>query len=83
MDELASLKNIGTKTAQWLTEVGINTPQELHAIGAVEAWKRLEATPHKLSLVGLYALQGAILDIHWNALPDDMKADLRRQIGRE
>lgn len=83
MENLASLKNIGQKTAQWLTEVGISTSQALHDIGAVEAWKRLDVNQRTLSLVGLYALQGAIWDIHWNTLPDDMKADLRRQIGRD
>ncbi|MDX1995016.1 MAG: TfoX/Sxy family DNA transformation protein [bacterium] len=35
----------------------------------------------ELTLVGLYALQGAVLDVHWNSLPPDMKDELRTQVA--
>ena len=80
-DELLTIKNIGPKTISWLHEVGIHTQADLEDLGAVEAYKRLKAAfPHKVSLNALYALQGAILNIHWNALPPDMKADLIAQV---
>ena len=83
MSELAQLKNIGEKTASWLIACGIETPEDLHQLGAVEAWERVSRKYPQMTLVGLYALQGAILDIHWNDLPPDMKAELRAAVGAE
>lgn len=80
-DELPAIRNLGPKTSEWLHEVGIHTLDDLEVVGAVEAYKRLKtAFPHKVSLNALYGLQGAILHIHWNALPPDMKAELRAQV---
>lgn len=77
---LAQLKNIGDKTAAWLEDAGIHTAEDLHRLGALETWRRVREVHPEISLVGLYALQGAVLDIHWNALPADMKADLRAAV---
>lgn len=79
-DELARLKNIGKTSAQWLHEAGIHSLADLEDVGAVEAWRRVKALyPNRVSLLILYALQGALLNLHWNALPPDMKADLKAQ----
>jgi len=78
--ELSKLKGIGPKTTEWLNDIGVDTLVDLEALGVVEVYKRLKrAYPHKVSLNALYGLQAAILGIHWNALPLDMKAELRAQ----
>lgn len=83
-DNLPKIKNIGPKTLSWLHEIGVHTQADLEDLGAVEVYKRLKAAfPHKVSLNALYGLQGAILGIHWNALPPDMKADLKAQVQNE
>ena len=70
--------NIGPVTAGWLREVGIHTLDELEEIGSIEAWRRIkERYPGAVSLVGLYALEGALLGVRWNNLPPDIKAQLR------
>ena len=75
---LSSLMNIGSATERWLNEVGIYTEGDLEAVGAVEAWTRLKrARPDEVTLVGLYALQGALLGIPWNALPEDLKERIK------
>lgn len=75
------IKNMGPKTRLWLRDIGIHTLADLEALGAVEAYRRLKASrPHQVSLNALWGLQGAILNIHWNALPSDMKADLKAQV---
>ena len=75
---LSALKNLGPATENRLREVGIHTPDELEALGALEAYCRVKlANPRETSLVLLYALQGALLDLHWNALPSDMKEQLK------
>ena len=82
-DDLQTVRNIGPKTISWLHAVGIHTQAELEDLGAVEAYKRLKAAfPDKVSLNALYGLQGAILNIPWNALPLDMKADLIAQVKK-
>ena len=80
MADLASMKNIGERTASWLNEAGIYTPERLAEIGAVEAYRKVKRVQPGMSLVGLYALQGAILDIHWNDLSPDMKQALRQAV---
>jgi DNA transformation protein len=75
------IRNIGAKTSEWLREIGIHSLAEIEDLGAVEVYKRLKrAFPHRVSLNALYGLQAAILNIHWTALPPDMKADLKAQV---
>lgn len=75
------IRNMGPKTKVWLNEIGIHTLQDLEAIGAVEAYRRLKASrPQEVTLNALWGLQGAVLNLHWNALPPDMKAELKAQV---
>ena len=84
MASLASLRNIGPKSTQWLKSVGIQTAEDLSEVGAVEAYLRVKAAyPDKVSLNMLYALQGALIGLPWNELPPDIKADLCVAAGEE
>ena len=83
MTALSKLRNIGTVSAGWLESVGIQSRDDLEAIGAVEAYRRVKlAFPDRVSLNMLYALQGALLDIPWDLLPDDMKAELKARLDK-
>ena len=80
MTAVESLKNIGPTSASWLEGVGIHTAADLAEVGVVEAYLRVKrAYPERVSLNLLYALQGALLDIRWNLVPDDMREMLRQQ----
>jgi DNA transformation protein len=80
MTRLRDLKNIGPRTESWLHAIEVHSLDDLERLGAVEVYRRLrEHFPNRVSLNALYALQGAILNLHWNALPPDMKAELRQQ----
>ena len=75
---MTAIKNMGTKTRVWLHEIRIDTLEDLEAIGAVEAYQRLKASrPTEISLNMLWGLQGALLDIRWNMITPDMKAELK------
>lgn len=77
MRALLGLKNIGPKTVGWLEAVGIRDKDDLIAAGAVEVYIRLKHTfPEHVSLVALWALQGAIMGLPFNEIPDDVKTDL-------
>jgi predicted flap endonuclease-1-like 5' DNA nuclease len=80
---IASLKNLGPTTARDLAEVGVATFAQLQEVGPVDAWHRLnELRPKQYSLVGLYALAGALLDKEWKELPPDYRTQLRDEAAK-
>ncbi len=81
MDKLLHLKNIGRTSALWLKTVGIHNLDDLKSIGPAEAFKRINNRGIRTSKVLLYALQGAILDLHWNDIPEELKQQLCQQVG--
>lgn len=74
--ELLQLKNLGMATVNILQAIGINNYNELQEIGSVEAYRRIKARDISVSKVMLYALEGALMDVHWNDLPPDLKQQL-------
>ena len=77
--ELLQLKNLGMASVNILHAIGINTYADLKRVGAVEAYRRIKARDINVSKVMLYALQGALMNVHWNDLETDMKAQLVRE----
>jgi len=75
------MKNMGPKSSEWLASVGIHTLDDVASLGVVETYKRVKAAyPEKVSLNLLYGLQAALLDLPWNELPPDIKAELKKQV---
>lgn len=77
--DLLELKNLGNTSINWLRAIGVNSCDDLKAIGPVEAYARIKQRDIKVSKVLLYALQGALCDTHWNDLPSQMKEQLLEQ----
>lgn len=80
--ELRQLKNIGPTVAKRLNAIGVHTRADLERLGAPEAYKRLRAqtlgtTP---KCYYLYSLHGALLDVHWDDLPNTLKEALSREV---
>lgn len=74
---MSSMRNIGPASSRWLAAVGIESLEDLERVGAVEAFRRVrEIEPAKASLNLLWALQGALMDIHWTDVPDEIKQSL-------
>ena len=73
---LKDLKNLGPTSQQMLIQAGINTPQELAALGPVAAYLKVKACGVTASLNLLYAMYGALNDCHWTAIPADEKQQL-------
>ena len=72
------LKNIGPASVRQLREVGVEDEASLRKLGALAAYHRLKhAFPREISLVMLYALEGALRDCHWNHLPPGVKENLQ------
>ncbi|PAU55879.1 competence protein TfoX [Pseudomonas sp. PIC25] len=79
-DELQHLKNLGKTSAQWLHAVGIHNASDLRRLGSVGAYRAVRARGFRASKVLLYAIEGALLDVHWNDLPPAHKAALIGQL---
>jgi DNA transformation protein and related proteins len=70
------LRNIGPKSSAWLRQVGLRSQEDLAAVGSVEAFMRVKRAGFRPSLNLLYALEGALLDCHWQQLPEDRRGEL-------
>lgn len=79
-DELQQLKNLGKTSAQWLHAAGIHSESDLRRLGSVDAYRAVKARGFRASKVLLYAIEGALLNVHWNELPPAHKADLNQQL---
>ncbi len=80
LEALTSLKNIGDKSARRLLQAGIESREEIDALGAVEVFKRLRVH-YPASLTMLWALQGALLDLPYYQIPADIKSTLLDELG--
>ncbi len=72
------LRNIGPKSAAWLRQVGLRSQEDLREAGSIEAFMRIKRAGFRPSLNLLYALEGALLDCHWQQLPDERRDALLR-----
>ncbi|MDG1580782.1 TfoX/Sxy family protein [Pseudomonas sp. GOM6] len=82
-DELQHLRNLGKTSAQWLHAVGIHNASDLRRLGSVDAYRAVRARGFRASKVLLYAIEGALLDVHWNELSPDLKAQLNGQLDEQ
>lgn len=78
---LRDLRNLGPASERMLQEAGIDSPEQLDALGAVEAYRRAVAAGGRPSLNLLWALEGALLDLDWRALPAEHKEQLLTELG--
>ncbi len=81
MENLLKLKNIGRTSAFWLNTVGIHDAEQLRSVGPVEAFRRIDDRGIRTSKSLLYALQGALLDQHWNDIDEMLKQQLCDEAG--
>ncbi len=78
MSELSKLPNVGKVLEKNLVAVGIETPEALRAAGAQEAFLRIRRICDPgACLHMLYGIQGAILGIPDQMLPDETRRALR------
>lgn len=80
--ELLELKNLGMASVNILQAIGINSYEDLAEVGPVNAYCKIKDRGIHVSKVLLYALQGALLDVHWNDLPVELKAQLVEEVNR-
>ena len=80
---LERMKNLGPISAARLRSAGIETPEELRRLGAVEAYARLKRVfPVETTPTLLYMLHGAVTGVRWHALSEESRAALRDAVAR-
>lgn len=78
--ELISLRNLGKTSVQWLRATGIHTAEDLRQRGPVAAYCAVRARGFRASRTLLFAIAGALQDIHWNQLDPEYKQQLLQQV---
>ena len=76
MSTAPKLRNIGPKSAAWLRQVGLRSLEDVAAIGAVDAFMKVRRAGFKPSLNLLYSLEGALVDCHWQEVPEARRSEL-------
>ena len=78
---IASLKNLGPKSAERIVAAGITDSDALCRIGAAAAYHKVKSKfPKDTSLNLLWAIQGALMGIHWHNIQDDLKQHLLTEL---
>ncbi|MBA4136888.1 MAG: hypothetical protein C0518_06185 [Opitutus sp.] len=79
---LGTLLNLGPKSTAWLADVGLNTREELAALGPIETCRRLRSAGHPVNVLMAYALEGALTGTHWNEISPKTKQWLRAEFAQ-
>lgn len=82
--KLEDMMNIGPALASWLRQAGIETPEMLQEIGAVEAFLRIRPVNNNASnRMALYAIHGAIHGMNCMKLSPEEKEMLEEMLQQE
>lgn len=80
--KLIEMKNLGASSINLLAGIGIRTPEDLRAIGSVKAYRLIRQGGNRVSVALLYALEGALLGVAWQAMDSGLKAQLVQMAER-
>ena len=76
------LQNMGPVSTMWLREAGIETLEDLRSVGLEEAFRRMVTYGFNVNALMLYGMEGALRGIHWNAIGDARKEELKLMAAR-
>lgn len=78
MQSLDSMLNIGKEMKAKLFSIGVRSQEDLIRLGSKEIFKQLKEQYPNVCLVHLYALQGAVDNIGYDKLSEEVKLDLKQ-----
>src|SRR5690606_12168547 len=73
---------VGPKSAAWLRQVGVRSLEDLRGTGVVPTFMKVRRAGFRPSLNLLYAMEGALLDCHWQDVPEERRSDLLQAVER-
>ncbi len=74
------LRNLGPVSRRWLAAIGVVSRADLERVGSIGAYRLVRKQQRGASLLLLYALEAALLDVDWRKLPSDLKRRLREAV---
>jgi len=80
MEKLIDLPNVGPQLAKYLTQVGVETPDQLRNSNAESLFIQIRAIDPNACICKLMAIDGAIKGIRWHSLPPERKDELKQFI---
>jgi DNA transformation protein and related proteins len=80
--DVGSLIGIGPKSVVLLRSVGVRTRGDLRRVGVVQTFLRARGVSNGVSLNLLWALEGALTDLHWTFISPARRSQLRDELGR-
>lgn len=75
------IPDVGPAARRWLREVGVATRGDLERRGSVATFRAVRANGRRASVKLLYALEGALLGLRGDLLPEVVRANLRERAG--
>jgi DNA transformation protein len=81
MSAISTIRNMGPKMEAQFARAGLTTAEELHALGADEAYRRLVLGGHKPHFIAYCALVLGLQGRGWKTLGDEEKAVLRARFA--
>ncbi len=77
MTKLSEALNIGKVLELKLENVGINSLEDLKEVGTEEAFARVKQIDKNAGRSILFAIDGAVQEVKWHAIPEERKEKLR------
>ena len=78
-EPVSSIRNLGPRSVEAFARAGINSADELRALGADEAYRRLIGAGKRPHFIGYYAMVMGLQGRPWNDLDPVEKAGLRKR----
>jgi DNA transformation protein len=76
VEALASLANLGPKSAQALVASGISSFTEVQRLGSVATYARIKQSDPRVTLNLLWALEGALSGLSWQVVAKEHRTSL-------
>ena len=74
---IEQLMNLGPASGRWLHPAGIRTLGDLQNVPLGVLYEQVKRRVPRCNSMFLYAVQGALMNLHANALPQEIKRQLR------
>ncbi|MGL4305386.1 MAG: TfoX/Sxy family DNA transformation protein [Mycobacteriaceae bacterium] len=72
--KIDQMRNLGPASAAMLGTIGVYSAEDLDNLGSVEAYVRMKKfVTQGISLIMLWAMEAALLDMDWRLLPEEIK----------
>ncbi|MCY9872378.1 TfoX/Sxy family DNA transformation protein [Vibrio barjaei] len=78
---LRDLPNMKLSTERLLKKSGINGVADLHSLGTVDAFKRIQQVNKSATMTLAYSLEGAIQGVHWSVISQERRAEIQQMVA--